>query len=69
MTELVMCRGPDRQAGAARPALVNAVILPSAQPPEPVPVACACHLAGLPAPHLPGCRPTWGEVMLLTRQR
>jgi len=33
MTELVMrCRGPGRQAGAARPDLVNAAMLPSAQP-------------------------------------
>src|ERR1051326_2751260 len=33
MTELVMCRrGPERQAGAARPELVNAAMLPSAQP-------------------------------------
>jgi hypothetical protein len=60
MTELVMCRrGPERQAGAARPDLVNAAILPSAQPPEPIPVACAraswkdfqrrtCQAAGQP---------------------
>jgi hypothetical protein len=42
MTELVMCRrGPGRQAGAVRPDLVNAAVLPSAQPPEPIPVACA----------------------------
>ena len=49
MTELVMCRrGPERQAGAARPDLVNAAMLPSAQPlkqsaqpPEPIPAACA----------------------------
>ena len=42
MTELVMCRrGPGRQAGAARPDLVDAAMLPSAQPPEPIPVACA----------------------------
>jgi len=48
MTELVMCRrGPERQAGAARPDLVNPAILPSAQPPEPIP--CARDLDGLPA--------------------
>src|SRR5690349_19986239 len=42
VTELMMCRrGPERQPGAGRPDLVNAAILPSAQPPEPVPVACA----------------------------
>ena len=29
------------KAGAARPDLVKAAILPSAQPPEPIPVACA----------------------------
>jgi hypothetical protein len=30
---VVICRrGPERQAGAARPDLVNAAILPSAQP-------------------------------------
>ena len=44
-----MCRrGPERQAGAARPDLVNPAILPSAQPPEPIP--CARHLEGLPVP-------------------
>jgi hypothetical protein len=33
MTELVMYRrGPERQAGAARPDLVNAATLPSTQP-------------------------------------
>ena len=60
MTELVMCRrGPERQAGAARPDLVNPAILPSAQPPEPIPIACAgaiwkdfqrrtCQAAGQP---------------------
>jgi hypothetical protein len=33
MTELVMCRrGPERQAGAARPDLVNPAMLPYAQP-------------------------------------
>ena len=33
MTELVMCRrGPERQAGAARPDLTNAAMLPYAQP-------------------------------------
>src|SRR5438067_87773 len=40
-------RGPERQAGAARPDLVNPAILPSAQPPEPIP--CARDLDGLPA--------------------
>ncbi len=33
MTQLVMCRrGPERQAGAARPDLTNAAMLPYAQP-------------------------------------
>jgi hypothetical protein len=41
----LMCRGPERQAGAARPALVNTVILLSAQPPEPAPV----ELSAVPA--------------------
>ena len=41
MTELVMCRrGPERQAGATRPDLVNAAMLPSAQPLK--------HLLGAP---------------------
>jgi hypothetical protein len=53
MTELVMCRrGPERQAGAARPDLVNPVILPSAHakrsPSGPVPLNAHAH-AGLSA--------------------
>ena len=41
MTELVMCRrGPERQTGAARPDLVNAAMLPPAQPLK--------HLLGAP---------------------
>ena len=33
MTEMVTCRrGPERQAGAARPDLIDAPTLPSAQP-------------------------------------
>jgi hypothetical protein len=41
MTELVMGRrGPERQTGAARPDLVNAAMLPSAQPLK--------HLLGAP---------------------
>jgi len=47
MTELMMCRGPERQPGAGRPDLVNAAILPSAQPPGAGPVACARDLEGL----------------------
>ena len=42
MTELVMCRrGPERQAGAARPDLVNGCHSPICAAAGAIPVACA----------------------------
>lgn len=54
MTELVMCRrGPGRQAGAARPDLVNAAMLPYAQPLK--------HLRSRRSRSRPCARATWNE--------
>jgi hypothetical protein len=69
MTEMVTCRrGPERQAGAARPDLMDAPTLPSAQPLKHLPSrrsepGRARHLEGPPAP-LPARRPAWGEATL-----
>ena len=57
-----MCRrGPERQAGAARPDLVNPAIHPSAQPPEPIRVRVIWKDFQR--------RPAWGKVTLFSRQR
>jgi hypothetical protein len=63
MTELVMCRrGPERQAGAARPDLG---MLPfchlRSRRSDP---GRARHLEGLQRRYLPGCRPAWAEATL-----
>jgi hypothetical protein len=56
--------GPGRQAGAARPDMVNAATLPYARPLK--------HLRSRwsrsrpRARHLEGCRPAWGEVTLFS---
>jgi hypothetical protein len=77
MTELVMCRrGPERQAGAARPDLVNAAMVPSARPPKHLRSRRSRSRPRVRAiwtdfqrRYRPGCRPAWGEATLFNRQR
>jgi hypothetical protein len=64
MTEMVTCRrGPERQAGAARPDLMDAPTLPSAQPLKHLPSRRSepgrvrATWKDLQRRYLPGCRP------------